>query len=118
MTTKQAIEGGGARLTCRCGPGCVTKPLRAVSRGLRWLLRNTRGALMVAWWLSTGQFSRAARASLPYYQRFVPLRVRAMIPDRVREAVKRRLAADGVDQVAKDGVVHLCYECLAASMSR
>ncbi len=27
----------------------ITKPLRAVSRGLRWLLRNTRRALMLMW---------------------------------------------------------------------
>lgn len=69
----------------------VTKPLRALSRGLRWLLRNTRRALMLAWRLGTGQFSRAANALLPYYRRHVPLRVKAMIPDRVRELAKRRL---------------------------
>ena len=74
----------------------ITKPLRAVSRGLRWLLRNTRRALMLAWWLSTGQFSRAAKASLPYYQRYMPLRVKVIIPDRVRKAVKRRLMGDGI----------------------
>jgi len=72
----------------------ITGPLRAVSRCLRWLLRNTRRALMLAWWLSTGQFSRAAKASLPYYRRFVPLRVKEKIPSRVREAVKRRLEGD------------------------
>ena len=69
----------------------ITKPLRAVSRGLRWLLRNTRRALMLAWWLGTGQFTRAARASLPYYQRYVPLRVKALIPNKLREALKWRL---------------------------
>ena len=51
---------------------------------------------MLMWWLSTGQFSRAAKASLSYYQRFVPLWVKTMIPYRVREAAKRRLTADGV----------------------
>ena len=69
----------------------ITKPLRAVSRGLRWLLRNTCRALMLVWWLSTGQFRRAAKASLPYYQRFVPLRVKALIPNKLREALKWRL---------------------------
>ena len=71
----------------------ITGPLRAVSRGLRWLLRNTRRALMLVWWLSTGQFRRAAKASLPYYQRFVPVRVKAMIPDSVRHAVKGRIVS-------------------------
>ena len=69
----------------------ITEPLRSVSRCFRWLVRNSRRALMLAWWLTTGQFSRAARASLPYYQRFVPLRVKRMIPNTVRKTMKRRL---------------------------
>ena len=74
----------------------VTKPLRAVSCGLRWLLRNTRRALMLTWWLGTGQFSRAATTSLPYYRRFVPLRVKALIPSKLRKVMKRRLKAIAV----------------------
>ena len=59
-----------------------------------WLLRNPRRAFKLLWWWGTGQFSRAGNALLPYYQRFVPMRIKAMIPDRLKEAVKRRLAAN------------------------
>ena len=37
----------------------ITAPLRALSRGVRWFLRNLRRALRLLFWLSTGQFSRA-----------------------------------------------------------
>ena len=40
----------------------ITAPLRALSRGVRWLLRNLRRALRLLFWLSTGQFSRAMEA--------------------------------------------------------
>ena len=40
----------------------ITAPLRAVARGVRWLLRNLRRALRLLFWLSTGQFSRAMEA--------------------------------------------------------
>jgi GT2 family glycosyltransferase len=53
-----------------------------------------RRALKLVWWLGTGQFSRAANALLPYYRRYVPRRIKTMIPDRVRRAVKSRLTTD------------------------
>ena len=37
----------------------ITAPLRALSRCIRWLLRNLRRAIKLFFWLSTGQFSRA-----------------------------------------------------------
>jgi len=58
-----------------------------------WLLRNPRRPFKALWRRGTGQLSRAANASLRYYQRFVPTRIKAMIPDRLKEAVKRRLLA-------------------------
>ena len=40
----------------------ITAPLRALSRCIRWLLRNLRRAIKLLFWLSTGQFSRAIEA--------------------------------------------------------
>jgi O-antigen biosynthesis protein len=60
---------------------------------LTWLPRNLRRAMKLVWWLGTGQFSRAISASLPY-RRFVPARIKAAIPERVREAMNRRLAKE------------------------
>ena len=40
----------------------ITAPLRALSRCIRWLLRNLRRALNLLFWLGTGQFSRAIEA--------------------------------------------------------
>ena len=40
----------------------ITAPLRALSRGVRWLLRNLRRKLRLLFWLITGQFSRAIEA--------------------------------------------------------
>ena len=40
----------------------ITAPLRALSRCIRWLLRNLRRAIKLLFWLGTGQFSRAIEA--------------------------------------------------------
>ena len=40
----------------------ITAPLRTLSRGVRWLLRNLRRAIKLLFWLCTGQFSRAIEA--------------------------------------------------------
>ena len=40
----------------------ITAPLRALSRWIRWLLRNLRRAIKLLFWLGTGQFSRAIEA--------------------------------------------------------
>lgn len=63
--------------------------LGTLHRGLQWLLRNTRRAFKLLWWLATGQFSRAGQALLPYYQRYMPLCVKQMVPDRVRRTAQR-----------------------------
>ena len=80
----------------------MTKKLNqlcTLHRGLRWLLRNIRRAFKLLWWLCTGQFSRAANALLPYYHRFVPMCIKEMIPEGLKEAVQRRLATSAVPVV-------------------
>ena len=69
----------------------ITRPLRAVSRRLVWFRRNTRRGSKLLWWLATGQFSRATNALLPFYHRYLPLRLKTMIPNRMRQGIKRRL---------------------------
>jgi len=69
------------------------KQLCTLHCGLQWLLRNTRRAFKLIGWLGTGQFGRAGQALLPYYRRYVPLRIQGMIPDRVRYAVEQYLFA-------------------------
>ena len=68
----------------------ITAPQRAHSPSAPWLLRNMRRVLTLAALLCTGQFRRAADALLPYYDRYLPPRVKAMIPDAPRQLVKRR----------------------------
>ena len=79
----------------------ITAPLRAGYRGLRWFLRNARRAFKLLGWLGTGQFTRAGQALLPYYTRYVPLRVKKMMPYRVRRALTRRLSAADDASMAK-----------------
>ncbi len=82
----------------------LTAPVRGASRALRRLLRDTRRLLTLASWLGTGQFNRAAHALLPLYGRYVPLRVKEMIPERVREEVRRRLTGtEDFEQIAPSG---------------
>ena len=50
-----------------------------------WLLRNTRRAFTLGFWLSKGQFARATRASHPYYRRYVPRKIRRVVPTPKRE---------------------------------
>ena len=59
-----------------------------------WLLQNTRRRFKLLWMWRAGLFNRAANTMLPYYQRFVPMRIKAMVPDRLREAVKQQLRVD------------------------
>ena len=65
----------------------TTRPLRAVSRRVQWFRRNTRRGSKLLWWLVTGRFGQAGEALLPYYRRYVPRRVRTMIPQKWRHAV-------------------------------
>lgn len=71
----------------------VTAPLRAVSRLAKSAVRLLRGAFRLILWLATGQFGRAAAALLPRYRRYMPSRVKAVVPRALRERVKSRLAA-------------------------
>lgn len=74
----------------------ITTPLRALLPGAAWLARSARRALKLAWWLGTGQFGCAADASIAFYRRSVPLRIKAMMPHRLVDAVKRQCAALGI----------------------
>lgn len=76
----------------------LTAPLRAVSRFSKWTFRNIRRALELLWWLATGQFARAAAALLPRYQRYVPSRLKKIIPRKVRQAAKKRLKVEPANQ--------------------
>jgi len=58
------------------------------------LLRNMRRPFKALWRRGTEQFRRAGNALFPYYQRFVPMSIKAMIPDRLKKAVNRRLLAN------------------------
>ncbi len=71
----------------------ITRPLRATADAFRldWFLLNARRGVTLLTWLCTGQFSRAGNALLPYYLRFVPQRVRGMVPRRLRARLLRRL---------------------------
>ena len=72
----------------------ITAPLRAGYRSIEWVLRNTRRTFKLLWWLSTGQFTRAGQALLPYYRRYVPQWVDGLLPHRIRQAASRCLVAD------------------------
>ncbi len=71
----------------------ITTPLRTGYHGLQWMLRSVRRASILIGWLFTGQFRRAGNALLRYYVSSVPLRIRAMVPIRLRHAVMRWLTA-------------------------
>ncbi len=79
----------------------ITAPLRAVYGRVRWFLRNARRMLKLLGWLGTGQFTRAGQALLPYYRRYVPLRVKKMLPHRMRIALKQRLIGQARSLPAK-----------------
>jgi glycosyltransferase involved in cell wall biosynthesis/peptidoglycan hydrolase CwlO-like protein len=69
----------------------IAAPLRAVSVAVRWLLRNTRRAFLLMWWLCTGQYARATNHAFPHLWRHVPPRLKMIIPPRLAGSVKRRL---------------------------
>jgi glycosyltransferase involved in cell wall biosynthesis len=83
----------------------ITAPLRASYRGPRWLLWNTLRLFKLLGWLGTGQFNRAGQALLPYYERYVPLRVKEMVPDRVRLMVRRQFIGKAVILSQKSGKI-------------
>ncbi len=66
----------------------VTAPLRALSRAVKWVFRRVRNVCRLFFWLVTGQFGRLADVLLPRCGRYVPLRIRALVPQAVRQAVK------------------------------
>jgi len=77
--------------------------LRTLHRGFRWLPRNTRRLFKLLGWLGTGQFTRAGQALLPYYEHYMPVRVKAMVPGRVRLMVRRQLIGKATDLPQKSG---------------
>ncbi|MFX1264154.1 MAG: glycosyltransferase [Promethearchaeota archaeon] len=64
------------------------------ARFKEWALENRRLTFKLLWWRASEQFSRADNALLSFYQRFVPMRIKKMIPDRLKEVMKRRLVAN------------------------
>jgi GT2 family glycosyltransferase len=68
-----------------------TSPIRAVSDSprLRRFFQNTRSALELPGRLAAGKVVRAGNALLPFYQRYAPLRVKRVVPRRLRLAVQR-----------------------------
>ncbi len=77
----------------------ITAPLGAVYGRVPRFLRNARRMLKLLGWLGTGQFTRAGQALLPYYRRYVPLRVKKMIPYAVREAIQKALSLQITSQL-------------------
>ncbi|WP_081618904.1 glycosyltransferase [Thioalkalivibrio sp. ARh3] len=69
----------------------LTSPLRALSKGFKSATRIILRVLRLVWWIMTGQLSRAAKASLPYYRRYVPLLVKRTIRRPLRRAFRRWL---------------------------
>ena len=57
------------------------------TRFKEWLLQNTPPPLKLLWWRGAGQFGRAEQALFTYYQRFVPMRIKGIIPDKLQKAV-------------------------------
>jgi len=80
----------------------ITAPLRGLSLSAGWLVRNGRRTLMVLWWLGAGRPGRALSTLVAYYRRRVPLHIKLMIPDSVRNAAKRLLAVNDVG-LSQDG---------------
>jgi glycosyltransferase involved in cell wall biosynthesis/GT2 family glycosyltransferase len=71
----------------------ITAPLRAAHRTLRPLLRPARHVSVLLRYRSVAALGHAVNALLSWYGRFVPMRIKAAIPDTWREAVKRWLVA-------------------------
>lgn len=62
----------------------ITAPLRKTKLALTWLFRKTLRLAQIAGWLCTGQFRKAAHATLPFYRRHAPRWVGSLIPRRLR----------------------------------
>ena len=70
----------------------VTAPFRVISKKCRWFLRNIGRVFVLMYWLSTGQFPRAIRASFPYYKKFGPRKLDKLIPNWFREYARLALS--------------------------
>ena len=70
----------------------VTAPFRVISKKCRWFLRNIGRVFVLMYWLSTGQFPRAIRASFPYYKKFAPRKLDKLIPNWFREYARLALS--------------------------
>ena len=73
----------------------ITAPMRSLSRGVRWLLKNSRRAPKLLFWLSTGQFSRAINA-----MRFVLEKSNEKNHTR-QETNEQRTSADTVSKIIR-----------------
>ena len=82
--------------------------MSAVRRGFTWFAGNARRAFKLLGWLCTGQFTRAGRALLPFYWRYVPARIHEAIPYRVRVALYQRLV-EGRVSIAKFTAADIHY---------
>ena len=76
-------------LTTQCSSEGHDRPMATPDQ---WILKNTRRAFILLGWLATGQWTRAGQGLLPYYQRYVPIPVKKMIPRGLRAALNRRLS--------------------------
>lgn len=72
----------------------LTGPLRAASILAKRAFRYLRAAFRLLSWIATGRFRKAADALLPRYRRSVPSRIRMLVPEIVRQAVKNRLGGE------------------------
>ena len=79
----------------------VTAPLRFLSVQCRRIATGSRRAVTFVWWVGTGQFPKATRAAVPYYEKYAPRMVDRCIPGSVREYA--RLAMSVPDESSQDG---------------
>ena len=70
----------------------VTAPFRVISKKCRWFFRNIGRVFVLMYWLGTGQFPRAIRASFPYYKKFAPRKSDKLIPNWFREYARLALS--------------------------
>jgi glycosyltransferase involved in cell wall biosynthesis/GT2 family glycosyltransferase len=107
MQRKLKQRDGEVKRLRRRATGPEAQPAASYSR-FQWLLRNIRRMFKLLGWLGTGQFTRAGRALLPYYRRYVPPRVQEMIPRRVRVALFWRLST--AYQVSRNKFVAAAFQ--------
>ena len=84
----------------------ITAPLRFLPETCRRIASSIRRVATFVYWLGTGQFPKAIRAALPYYEKYVPRTVDRSIPGFVRDYAKLAISVShessegGADQVS------------------